>query len=130
MPAVLKTPIQSQKLSKKCPQKSPSPTSGWEGGIGNEFFWNPRPHRPGGNQRGDCPPPACAYFLPNMLAYCICITFKRPLFTKLTHLCTQVLKLDPPTYAHFGFQNPPSLDHHGIQDFIGVPPGLRVQNTV
>ena len=28
-------------------------------------------------------------------------------------------------YAHFGFQNPPWLDHHGIQDFIGVPPRFR-----
>ena len=49
------------------------------------------------------------------------INFKRPFITKLTHLCTEFQKLDPPMYAHFGFQNPPWLDHHDIQVFIGVP---------
>ena len=62
--------------------------------------------------------------------YNIYINFKRPFLTKLTHLCTQFQKLDPPMYAHFGFQNPPILDHHGIQDFIGVlSPGILYLKT-
>ena len=51
----------------------------------------------------------------------IYINFKRLFFTKLTHLCTEFQKLDHQMYARFGFQNPPWLDHHGIQVFIGVP---------
>ena len=31
-------------------------------------------------------------------------------FDRMTHLCTQFQKLNPPMYAHFGFQTLPSLD--------------------
>ena len=53
------------------------------------------------------------------------IDFQSLFLAKLTHLCTEFQKLDPPMYANFGFQNPPWLDHHGIQVFIEVSPGWR-----
>ena len=38
----------------------------------------------------------------------------------LNHLCTQVLKLDPPMHAHFSFQNTPLLIHCRVQNFLNI----------
>ena len=57
-------------------------------------------------------------FLSAAVEISIYVIFKRLFLTKLTHLCTQFQKLDPPMNAYLSFQIHP----YWIIYFIGVSP--------